>query len=404
VENLVTRHRSLTVLVAVLFAQVLGLAVQVKRPDDHTVLLRYWAVSLITPVQESVVHSTSWAQGMWHNYLDLRGVRQQNLALRDEIRQLSLERVRMAEDANQAHRLQALLGFKEQFISQTLPAQVISTTGTDFSRGIYIDKGSNDGVKRDMPVITPQGVIGKIYRVYPSSSLVLMINDPTSGAGVILEKSRLQGILKGTPSGETVLENIMSDEKIEIGESVLTSGGDRVFPKGLPIGTVAGVSPGPDVFLRVRVRPAARLDRLEEVLVLTKIDEKEPSMESSAEPVRAADILSQRLPSVPKVSDAKMADPATGMPAPTRNLPPVAPVEGSAAQPAAAVKIAKPHPQSAVPPATAPNAPSGRGANPQTGVAVPPASAAPAPAAAPSPKQARASGQQANPLPEGGIR
>ncbi len=239
------RHRSLLVLVAVLFAQVLGLAVQVKRSNDHgsTMLLRVWMVRLVTPLQESVVHSGDWVGTLWRNYLDLRGVRQENAALRDEIRQLNLERVRMAEDASQARRLQALLGFKEQFISQTLPAQVISTTGTDFSRGIYIDKGSNDGVRRDMPVITPRGVIGKIYQVYPSSSLILLINDPSSGAGVILEKSRLQGILKGTPSGETVLQNVMSDEKIEVGEKVLTSGGDRVYPKGLPVGTVAEVSP-----------------------------------------------------------------------------------------------------------------------------------------------------------------
>jgi rod shape-determining protein MreC len=365
VENLVTRHRSLAVLVAVLFAQVLGLAVQVKRPNNNgsTLLIRVWAVRLVTPVQEAVVHSSSWVGGLWRNYLDLRGVRQENAELRDEIRELNLERVRMAEDAGQARRLQALLGFKEQFISQTLPAQVISTTGTDFSRGIYIDKGSNDGVHRDMPVITPRGVIGKIYRAYPSSSLVLLINDPTSGAGVILEKSRLQGILKGTPSGETVLQNVMSDEKVEIGENVLTSGGDRVYPKGLPVGTVSEVSPGPDIFLRVRIKPAARLDRLEEVLVLTKIDERGPSVNDITGPVRAADILSQRLPSVPQApEDNKMANPETGMPAPTRNLPSVSTGQGNAAQPeppasrSPARPAAVPHDAAAVPAAATPSA------------------------------------------------
>jgi rod shape-determining protein MreC len=394
VEKVLTRHRSLAVLVAVLFAQILGLAVQVKRPDDRgsTLLIRLWAVRVLTPVQEAVVHSSSWVRGVWRNYVDLRGVRRENAQLREEIRQLSLERVRMAEDASQARRLQALLGFKEQFISQTLPAQVISTTGTDFSRGIYIDKGSNDGVRRDMPVITPEGVIGKIYRAYPSSSLVLLINDPTSGAGVILEKSRLQAILKGTASGETVLQNVMSDEKIQVGENVLTSGGDRVFPKGLPVGTVAEVSPGSDIFLRVRIRPAARLDRLEEVLVLTKVEERGPSVEDMTGPVRAADVLSQRLPSVPKLPvQENSAQPGSGLPAPTRNLPPVAAAQGSAVQP--------PSPVTPPPPAS----PALR-APVQSASPAPERSVPANPAAAPASSASAPSDNQTNSAPEDSAR
>src|SRR5512142_1518666 len=215
-ENIIYRHRNLTVLVVVLFAQVLGLAVQVhkttSRGSDR--LIRIWAVSAITPFEKAVVHTTTWALETWHNYFYLRSVRRQNQELREEIQRLRLEQVRMAEDAGQARRLQTLLGFKEQFISQTMPAQVISTTGSEFSRGIYIDKGSRDGVKPDMPVITPDGVVGKVLRVFPTSSLVLEIGDPSSGAGVILEKSRLQGILKGDQrgTGETYVSNIMGDE------------------------------------------------------------------------------------------------------------------------------------------------------------------------------------------------
>ena len=150
-----------------------------------------------------------------------------------------------------------------------------------------------------MAVITPEGIVGKIYRVYPTSSLVLTINDPSSGAGVILEKSRLQGIVRGTPNGGTVVQNIMSDEKLEIGEPVLTSGGDRVFPKGLPVGVVSSVGSGSDLFLNVRLKPAAPLNRLEEVLVITKIVEKTPDANEPVIRQRAADILAERLPTVP---------------------------------------------------------------------------------------------------------
>ena len=310
-DNIINRHRNLTILAAVLFAQIFGLAVQLKRGTDQGTsrLIRIWAVSAITPIEKGVGHTSRWFADTWYNYLYLRGVRAQNRKLREEIEHMRLEQVRISEDAGQARRLQLLLGFREEFISQTMPAQVISTTGSEFSRGVFIDKGSRDGIKADMPVITPDGIVGKVFRVYPTSSLVLEINDSSSGAGVILEKSRLQGILKGSPTGQTFVANIMADEKIEPGERILTSGGDRVYPKGMAVGTVSRVNPA-GTFLNVEVRPSAQLNRLEEVLVITKIVEKAPEVNDASAPVRAIDILAQRLPSVPppKPVDAKKPD------------------------------------------------------------------------------------------------
>src|SRR3984957_5007652 len=98
---------------------------------------------------------------------------------------MRLEQVRMSQDADQARRLQALLAFKEQFISQTMAAQVIGGTGSELSRSVYIDKGYKDGLKPDMAVITADGVVGKVLRVYRSTSLVLLIDDQTSGVGAI---------------------------------------------------------------------------------------------------------------------------------------------------------------------------------------------------------------------------
>jgi len=317
-ENIINRHRNLTILAAVLFAQILGLAVQVKRGTDQGTsrLIRIWAVSAITPIEKGVGYTSRWFADTWNNYLYLRGVRSQNRELREEIEHMRLEQVRMSEDAGQARRLQSLLGFREEFISQTMPAQVISTTGSEFSRGVFIDKGSRDGIKADMPVITPDGIVGKVFRVYPTSSLVLEINDSSSGAGVILEKSRLQGILKGSPTGQTFVANIMADEKIEPGERILTSGGDRVYPKGMAVGTVSRVNPA-GTFLNVEVKPSAQLNRLEEVLVITRIVEKAPEVNDQSAPVRAIDILAQRLPSVPPPKPAPQNKaPATAQPKP----------------------------------------------------------------------------------------
>jgi rod shape-determining protein MreC len=330
VENLLTRHRNVTILVAVLFFEVIGLAVQVKRTTDtdSTRLIRVWTVTAVSPLEKAFVATQRSISGVWHNYFDLRGVRAQNRKLQDEIEQLRLQQVRLAEDAGQARRLQRLLGFKEQFIAKTLPAQVIGSSGSDMSRVVYIDKGEGDGVRQEMPVITADGVVGKILRVFPSSSQVLLINDPSSGVGAILEKSRLQGVIKGTPNGELVLDKMMSDERVESGDQLLTSGGDQIFPKGLPIGTVKSVSPGKDVFLHIAVKPAAQLSRLEEVLVITQVVERQPTAEEAQTSMRAADILAQRLPSVPQNTGI----PSTGIPLPAGVKPPAPkPPEGKPA-------------------------------------------------------------------------
>ena len=319
-ESVLGRYRNLIILMGVLFLQVLGLAVQVKRngsDTENTRLIRVWAVNAVTPFERGVVWVQTGLGNLWHNYFYLRGVRAENRELKQQIEQMRIEQVRLNEDAAQAHRLQNLLAFKEQFISKTVAAQVIGSSGSDLSRIIYIDKGSDAGVKRDMAVITADGIVGKVLLVYPSVSQVLLVNDQTSGVGVILEKSRLQGVLRGSTSGEVMLERVMSDEQVPVGETVLTSGGDQVFPKGLPVGTVAKVSNGKDLFLNIKIKPSANLSKLEEVLVL--VEKQERQVADEAVRVRAADILAQRLPSVPEKPAAEAGKPAaaeTGTPKP----------------------------------------------------------------------------------------
>ncbi len=162
------RYRNLIVLVGVLFAQILGLAVQVRRTTDNepTRLIRIWAVDAVTPLEKVLVWVQTSTGNVWHNYFYLRGVRAENRSLKQQIERMSLEQVRMSQDADQARRLQALLAFKEQFISQTMAAQVIGSSGSELSRSVYIDKGERDGIKPDMAVITADGIVGKVLRVY----------------------------------------------------------------------------------------------------------------------------------------------------------------------------------------------------------------------------------------------
>jgi rod shape-determining protein MreC len=312
-ESFLSRYKNILVLMVVLLVQVVGLAVQVRRaasdaPEGRQVrLIRYWVVSLVTP-PEKLVHSIGHGfRGMWSNYAYLRGVRRENRDLKAEVNRLRLEQAGLMEDARQGQRLQKLLSFKEHYIYKTQPAQVVGTSGSDLSHVLIIDKGSRDGIRPDMPVITPDGVVGKIKEVFPRESHLLLISDQTSGAGVVLESLRLRGVLRGNSLGQPQIVNMTTDERIKPGERVLTSGGDQVYPRGLPVGVVDHTIPDPehDGYVAVVVKTAANLSRLEEVLIVTDVSEsmtaaqQQDIVQSEAEAdtqKRAADILSERLP------------------------------------------------------------------------------------------------------------
>lgn len=284
-ESFVVRYRNLLVLLALLVAQILGLAMQVRRAnsgqtgDGHTVLLlRIWANAIVSPPERLLHSSGSGISWLWNNYFDLRHVRQQNQDLQKTVDRLRLEEAALLEDAKQGQRLQALLKFQQKYVYKTLPAEVIGTSGTDQSRVFTIDKGKSDGVDRDMAVITPDGIVGKVRDVFGHTAQVLAINDQSSGAGVIMESTRIRGILRGNAAGQPQIEDVIRDQRIKPGEKVLTAGGDQIFPRGLPVGTVEKIvnDPERDGFVEVVLTPAAHLNQLDEVLIITTMEPRFP--------------------------------------------------------------------------------------------------------------------------------
>jgi rod shape-determining protein MreC len=146
-------------------------------------------------------------------------------------------------------------------------------------------------------------------------------------------------VVKGTSNGEVILENVMTDEPVGLGERVVTSGGDQIFPKGVTVGTVMKVSPGADLFLNIRLKPSANLNRLEEVLVITKKEDRAPSVADTGR-VRAVDILTQRLPSVPDKPAEPVGGPAANATTPAAGNAPGGSPSGSNSETRAAVKPA----------------------------------------------------------------
>jgi rod shape-determining protein MreC len=326
-ESFFIRYRNLLVLLGILLAQIIGLAVQVRQTgagrntldaDDMSSvrLIRMWASALVTPPERLIHMSKLGTVSFWQNYIDLRHVREQNQDLQKTIDRLRLEQAALLEDARQGERLQAMLGFQEKYIYKTVPAQAIGSSGSDQSHVFYIDKGADYHLRPDMAVITADGIVGKVRDVFPHSAQVLAINDQTSGAGVILETTRIRGILRGNAAGQLQIVGILADNRIQPGEKVLTAGGDLIFPRGLPVGVVEKVvrDPERDSFIDVMVKPAAHLDQLDEVLAITDTEprfsaqdqqdlatsEAMKGEEAAAikEQKKAAEILAERLPTL----------------------------------------------------------------------------------------------------------
>jgi rod shape-determining protein MreC len=333
-DTFLDRYKNIMVLSAVLLAQFLGLAVQVRTPaargsDGKGVrLLRYWVVAMMSPPEKVMSHTGTGVRGFWGNYVDLRHTREENQALRSQVEQLRLEQAALLEDAKQGQRLQGLLAFRQKYIYKTVPAQVIGTGGSDQSRILTIDKGSKEGLQRDQPVITPDGIVGKLVEVFPHTSQVLAINDQTSGAGVLLEKTRLRGVLRGNAYGQPQIINVLPDDRVKPGEKVVTSGGDQIFPRGLSVGTVLKVVSDPDrePYVDIVLKPSANLQHLDEVLVVTETSDQLPaaaqrdlakSEAAGAEEVemqRASDVLAERLPGLEDPNAPKPQDDAKAGP------------------------------------------------------------------------------------------
>lgn len=262
-----SRHRSLALLAGVLLVQIMMLAVQIKR-DSRGRLIRVWAVSAVTPFERSGAWGFGRVRGVWHHYFALQSTVRENEALRIENDSLKLAISELQSKAAEADRLGLLLHFKANNEKTAMVgARVIGASAGTASRTIEIDRGERDGIHRNQPVITPDGAVGKVIEVYRDSAQVLLLTDKDSGVGAMLVDSRIQSPVGGTGELMLTMKYVAAEDTVNVGEKIVTSGMDKIFPRDVPVGTVMEVRPGTP-FKQVRVMPAAKLDRLEEVFVL----------------------------------------------------------------------------------------------------------------------------------------
>jgi rod shape-determining protein MreC len=289
-DTIISRHRPLSLLAALILAQVLLLAFQIKR-ENNVRLVRYWTVQTLTPVERVGTWSFSKIGGMWSGYIGLRNARTENARLQQELDELRMRNRELESQAAEGQRLASLLNFRNAHPEASmLAAEVIGASADPTSHTLFINRGERDHVRRNLAVITPEGIVGKIVEVFPTSSQVLLINDKESGVGALFAGTRTHGVVKGSGDPNPRMDYIVNDEKVQVGDKILTSGEDHIFPKDLPIGKVESAKAAAP-FQVISIDPAARLDRLEDVLVLLtqeltpkKTDEPAPSAANTSAP------------------------------------------------------------------------------------------------------------------------
>lgn len=220
------------------------------------------------PVQSGVTQVTSAVGSVWRQYLALVGLQRENEALRQRILELEREAVRLGEVEQTNHRFEALLGFREQLEGPAIAAQVIGKDPKLF-RTFTINRGEADGVRKGMAVVSPYGVVGQVLRASRHAARVLLITDHNSGIDAVVQRSRARGIVEGALDDGCLLKYVRQGDDVQIGDRVVTSGLDGIFPRGIVIGRITQLHPrSRGQLLSTSIEPAVPFHLIEEVLVV----------------------------------------------------------------------------------------------------------------------------------------
>ena len=233
---------------------------------------------VLRPLQIVAQGTANWFIDIQENFLTLSGFKSENERLRKRIQALEVERQRLLEAEATNRKLQQLLDFRVQLPGKPVTASIIANSASSWFQGCILDKGSADGVHKDMAVVTPLGVVGKVVSVTGRSAKVILLTDANSGIDVMVQRSRSRGIVSGSLDSGTVLKYMKRSEDVQVGDRLITSGLDGVFPKGLMAGTVIKVNKQSlGLFQSIEVLPAVQSALVEEVFVVGGGGEAEPA-------------------------------------------------------------------------------------------------------------------------------
>jgi rod shape-determining protein MreC len=280
-------QRPFLVLAAAVIVHIILISAQVNTRSGVP-LLQVATFGAFAELQRATMNTVGSVRGLWSGYVDLTAVQKQNEELKRENQMLQ---VRLQEErafAQRTESLRQLLELRQRAGVETIAAEVIGAAPAPDIRSYSIDKGSADAVTKDMAVISPAGVVGRVILASARAAQVQLLIDRNAAAAALIERTRAQGIVLGQHGDTLVMDYVPGTADVKQGDLVVTSGIDGIYPKGFVIGTVEYVDRGPGTFHKIVVRPAVDFSRLEEVLVVTT----PPSIKTAE--AAEAHILSER--------------------------------------------------------------------------------------------------------------
>jgi rod shape-determining protein MreC len=280
VKNYFLWRNRVPILGAVLLLVSVHLIWSGVRPGQRAAKPRGVVMAALAPVQVAAANLADGASGIVDDYLDLVRARQENVRLRADLVRAQTERERLAELEVENRHLSDLLELRQALALKGSAANVIGADASGLARTIVLEGGSDQGFAPGMAVLSTAGVVGKIIAVGPSSSRVLLIDDHNSALDAFDQRSRVRGIIAGVVNGGLIMKYVDRSDDVKRGDTIITSGLDGIFSRGLLVGHVAAVRrKGPDLFLSIQVVPAADFHSLEQVLVVTQRIPQPPSGE-----------------------------------------------------------------------------------------------------------------------------
>ncbi len=259
--------RTLYVVIALLLLHLTLISMQVEDPSG-TLLFKRWVLLAGTPILNSTSNMSRDVGSWWKGYLWLHGARAENTRLREDVRQLALANSNLMQAQEENSRLRRLLDFSVVLPYQTLGARVIGRTPNFLSNTLFLDRGSADGVQADLPVVSDTGVVGRTMLVTPNNCQVQLLTNADASIGAMVERTRAPGVVRGTENLLLDMNYVSNTEEVNVGDTLITSGLDGIYPKGLPIGKIVDSQKGKTGFRAIRVEPSADVVRTEEVLIL----------------------------------------------------------------------------------------------------------------------------------------
>lgn len=271
--RLLARYRRATILTTTLVVSFLLMTLQVRHETAVVVFTRQVLLFTVSPFIKVTAAAVQGVSGIWRDYVDLRGLQEEGKRLQHETATLKRRIDQLEEQALETQRLQALLAMRQASRAEFLTARVVGKDATNWFKTILLDRGSLEGVRRNQPVLAPDGLVGRVVEVTPTSAKVQLLTDPVNAVGGLIQRTRVTGIVSGNLGAGARVRYLPLMADVVVGDRVVTSGMGGVFPKGIPIGRITAVERRSGALFQVAtLQPAVDLSRLEEVLILTTLE------------------------------------------------------------------------------------------------------------------------------------